>query len=48
MSLEDYHALLASANILPDYVINGIKKGQEEGKLGMTKSTEEVMNKYKS
>ena len=48
MSLEDYHALLESANILPDDVIDGIKKGQEEGRLGMTKSTDDVMKKYKS
>jgi hypothetical protein len=48
LSLEDYHALLESANILPDFVIDGIKKGQEEGILNMTKSTDEVMNKYKS
>lgn len=47
MSMEDYHALLESANVLPQYVINGIKKGQEDGKISPTKSTEEVMKKYK-
>ena len=46
MSLDDYHSLLDSANILPQHVIDGIKKGQEEGRLGLTKSTEEVMRKY--
>lgn len=48
MSLEDYHALLDSANILPQHVIDGNKKGQEEGKLGLTKSTNDVMKKYES
>ena len=48
MSLEDYHALLESANILPQHVIDGIKKGQDEGKLGLTKSTDAVMKKYES
>lgn len=46
MSLEDYHTLLESANILPQHVIEGIRKGQEDGKLGLTKSTDEVMKKY--
>lgn len=48
MSIEDYHALLESANFLPQHVVDGIKKGQEEGRLGLTKSTDEVMNKYSS
>ena len=46
MSLEDYHALLENANILPQHVIEGIRKGLEDGKLGLTKSTDEVMKKY--
>jgi hypothetical protein len=46
MSLEDYHMLLENANILPQHVTDGIKKGQDEGRLGLTKSTEEVMRKY--
>lgn len=46
MSLEDYHMLLENANILPQHVIDGIKKGQDEVRLGLTKSTEEVMRKY--
>lgn len=46
LSMEDYLLLLNSANILPDHVKDGIKRGQEQGKSGLTKSTDEVMKKY--
>jgi hypothetical protein len=48
MSLEDYYTLLENANILPQHVVNGILKGLDDGKLGLTKSTEQVMKKYGS
>ncbi len=37
----------SSTIILPQFVIEGILKGQKEGELGITKSTKEVMKKYK-
>ena len=46
LSMEDYLSLLESANLLPDHVKEGIRRGQEQGKAGLTKSTEEVMRKY--
>jgi len=33
---------------LPEYVIKGIKRGREQARTGITKSTEEVMIKYKT
>ena len=48
MSLEDYHVLLDNANILPQHVIDGIHKGQQDGRSGLTKFTDEVMKKYDS
>lgn len=32
---------------LPNYVKEGIKRGQEQARNGSTKSTQEVMQKYK-
>jgi len=46
LSIEDYLKLLERANELPDYVKNGIKRGQEQARNGITKSTDEVMQKY--
>jgi hypothetical protein len=34
-------------NELPEYVKKGIKRGREQARKGITKSTEEVMMKYK-
>lgn len=47
-SLEDYHSYLKINSALPSQVVDGIKKGQQEGKLNLTKSTDEVIKKYKS
>ena len=47
LSIKDYLKLLERANELPDYVKEGIKRGQEQARNGLTKSTEEVMQKYK-
>lgn len=46
LSIQDYLQLLERANELPDYVKDGIKRGQEQARLGLTKSTDEVMQKY--
>lgn len=46
LSIKDYLELLERANELPDYVKEGIKRGQEQGRIGLTKSTDEVMQKY--
>ena len=46
LSIQDYLSLLERANELPDYVKNGIKRGQEQARKGLTKSTDEVMQKY--
>jgi hypothetical protein len=46
LSIKDYLELLERANELPDYVKEGIRRGQEQGRNGLTKSTEEVMKKY--
>jgi len=46
LSIKDYLELLERANELPDYVKEGIKRGQEQARLGKTKSTDEVMQKY--
>jgi hypothetical protein len=46
LSIQDYLKLLERANELPDYVKNGIKRGQDQARMGLTKSTEEVMKKY--
>jgi hypothetical protein len=47
LSIQDYLKLLERANELPDYVKEGIKRGQDQGRKGLTKSTDEVMLKYK-
>ncbi len=47
LSIKDYLHLLERANELPDYVKEGIKRGQEQARKGLTRSTEEVMQKYK-
>jgi len=47
LSIQDYLKLLEKANELPDYVKEGIKRGQDQARKGLTKSTEEVMLKYK-
>ena len=46
LSIQDYLKLLERANELPEYVKEGIKRGQEQAKQGLTKSTDEVMKKY--
>jgi hypothetical protein len=46
LSIKDYLHLLERANELPDYVKEGIKRGQEQARKGITKSTEEVMQKF--
>lgn len=46
LSIRDYLALLERANELPDYVKEGIKRGREQARQGLTKSTDEVMKKY--
>jgi len=48
LSIQDYLSLLERANELPDYVKNGIKRGQEQARKGLTKSTDEVMQKYEN
>jgi len=48
LSIQDYLKLLERANELPDHVKNGIKRGQEQARKGITKSTEEVMKKYEN
>lgn len=47
LSLEDYISLLEKANELPDYVKEGIKRGQQQARYGKTRSTDEIMAKYK-
>lgn len=47
LSIQDYLKLLERANELPDYVKEGIKRGQDQARKGLTKSTDEVMLKYK-
>ncbi|MBS1526103.1 MAG: hypothetical protein JST19_10670 [Bacteroidetes bacterium] len=47
LSIKDYLSLLDKANELPDYVKEGIRQGQEQARHGNTKSTDEVMLKYK-
>jgi hypothetical protein len=46
LSIQDYIQLLERANELPDYVKDGIKRGQAQARSGQTKSTDEVMTKY--
>jgi uncharacterized protein YpmS len=46
LSFQDYLQLLERANELPEYVKEGIKRGQVQARAGKTKSTEEVMAKY--
>jgi len=46
LSIRDYLQLLEGAGELPDHVKEGIKCGREQGRLGLTKSTDEVMQKY--
>lgn len=46
LSIQDYLKLLERANELPDYVKDGIKRGQHQARKGLTKSTDEVMQKY--
>lgn len=46
LSFQDYIQLLERANELPEYVKEGIKRGQAQARAGKTKSTEEVMEKY--
>jgi hypothetical protein len=46
LPVQDYLALLEKANEYPDFVKAGIKRGQEQARNGITKSTEEVMKKY--
>jgi len=46
LSIKDYLELLERANELPDYVKEGIKRGQKQARHGLTKSTDEVMKKY--
>lgn len=47
LSIRDYLSLLEKANELPDYVKEGVKRGQDQARKGLTKSTDEVMQKYK-
>jgi hypothetical protein len=46
LSFQDYISLLEKANELPEYVKDGIKRGQAQARSGKTKSTDEVMAKY--
>jgi len=46
LSIKDYLELLERANELPDYVKEGITRGQQQARHGPTKSTDEVMKKY--
>ncbi|WP_017259881.1 hypothetical protein [Pedobacter arcticus] len=46
-NLGDYKSFLSTNSVLPPHVVDGIKKGQQEGKLNLTKPTDEVMKKYK-
>ena len=46
LSIHDYLKLLERANELPEYVKSGIKRGQDQARQRLTKSTEEVMHKY--
>ena len=48
LSIQDYLSLLERANELPDYVKNCIKRGQEQARKGLTKSTDDVMQKYEN
>jgi hypothetical protein len=48
LSINDYLKLLERANELPEYVKNGIKRGQDQARNGLTKSTDEVMKKYET
>jgi len=48
LSIEDYINLLEKANEYPDYVKAGIKRGQEQARAGVWKSTAEVMKKYEN
>jgi hypothetical protein len=47
LSIQDYLKLLEKANELPDYVKEGIKRGKDQARKGLTRSTDEVMLKYK-
>ncbi|HEY4196696.1 MAG TPA: hypothetical protein VGM63_14230 [Mucilaginibacter sp.] len=47
LSIQDYLKLLERANELPEYVKEGIKRGQDQARKGLSKSTDEVMLKYK-
>jgi hypothetical protein len=46
LSIKDYLELLERANELPDYVKEGIRRGQDQARHGLGKSTAEIMRKY--
>jgi len=46
LSFQDYLQLLERANELPEYVKNGIKRGQAEARSGKTMTTEQALAKY--
>jgi hypothetical protein len=57
--MRNYHLLIIdlimtiknarpSAKDLPDYVKEGVKRGRQQARKGLTKSTEEVLQKYKA
>jgi len=47
LSIGDYLNLLEKVKELPNYVKKGVERGREQARKDITKSTEEVMQKYK-